>query len=68
MFVEQDVFTIHFIQIAYLVNDTSDNQFVQFIFLNSKLDTGISRQASDGRQCLVKVALLLLWQRRGFDA
>ena len=68
MFVEQDVFTIHSISIAYLVIDTSNNELVQFIFLNSKLDTGISSQAFDGRQCLVKADLLLLLLRRGFDA
>ena len=68
MFVEQDVFTIHSIRIAYLVIDKSDNELVQFIFLNGQLYTGISRQAFDGRQCLVKADLFLLLQRRGFDA
>ena len=68
MFVEQDVFTIRSIRIAYLVIDTSDDQLVQFIFLNGQLDLGMSRQAFDGRQCLVKADLFLLLQRRGFDA
>ena len=48
MFVEQDVFTIHSIRIAYLVIDKSDNELVQFIFLNGQLYTGISRQALGG--------------------
>ncbi len=59
MFVEQVAFTIHSIPIAYFVTDDSDNELVQFIFLNSKLDTGISGQAFDGRQCLVTDLLLL---------
>ena len=68
MFVEQDVLTIRSIRIAYLVIDTSDDQLVQFIFLNGQLDLGMSRQAFDGRQCHVKADLFLLLQRRGFDA
>jgi hypothetical protein len=68
MFVEQVAFTIHSIPIAYFVTDDSDNELVQFIFLSSKLDLGMSRQAFDGRQCLVKADLFLLLQRRGFDA
>ena len=68
MFVEQVAFTIHSIPIAYFVTDDSDNQLVQFIFLNGQLELGISSQAFDGRQCLVKANLLFLLQRRGFDA
>ena len=68
MFVEQVAFTIHSIPIAYFVTDDSDNQLVQFILLNGQLDTNISRQASNGRQCLVKADLLLLLEQRGFDA